>query len=371
MPDATPAVLGDVYAYLDALVQDRASADTARARLSPLRARHPGAAIDVVWEEQPFDGSMHFDALIRPGSSKTISLSVCPDHALPWPLRGLQRWKDSDLLRVNGFVLSVADAVAQLDVLWERAPLMQRLIDRCLIDEALARDPVDVTDEEIQQAFDAMRRGRGLLGVAELENWMKDTGTGWQTLETMATQLARIAKHRERTVRDRIDEALQRDLDSFDVIALASVHTESRQAADALRDAAIRGGRGLLHAAQQAFAQRRNAPLQTSLRRVRRHQLDAAVARAIAQAPRANGDSDANLLVGPVADGDGFMLAEVLALEPAVPGDAGLRRLVAAKLYDDWLREQRRAARIEWFWGSVDGTRSASTVDSGFPAELS
>lgn len=356
MLDSTPAVLHDVYAYLDGLVQDRASPDTARARLPQLRSRHPGADIDVVWEEQAFDGSMHFDALIRPDATRTISVSVCPNHALPWPLRGLQRWKDSDLVRVNGVVLSVADAIAQLDLLWERVPLMQKLIDRCLVDEALARDPVEVTDGEIQHAFDAMRRTRGLLGAADLEAWMKDSGVTWHTLETMATQLAQTAKLRERTVGARVDEVLAQDLTSYDLIALATVQTGSEQTAEAVLDAARRGGRGLLHAAQEVFAQGRGGELQTSLGRVRRHQLDAGVARAIAvDDPRGAGE-----FVGPVAVSDGFMLAEVLAVEPAVPTDPGLRRLVAARLYDDWLREKRRSARIEWFWGSVDGTRDAA-----------
>ena len=35
MPDATPAVLNDVYAYLDRLAQERASPETARERLLP------------------------------------------------------------------------------------------------------------------------------------------------------------------------------------------------------------------------------------------------------------------------------------------------------------------------------------------------
>ena len=356
MLDSTPAMLHDVYAYLDGLVQDRASPDTAQARLPQLRSRHPGADIDLVWEEQAFDGSMHFDALIRPDATRTISVSVCPNHALPWPLRGLQRWKDSDLVRVNGVVLSVADAIAQLDLLWERVPLMQKLIDRCLVDEALARDPVDVTDEEVQHALDAMRRGRGLLRTADLETWMKDSGVSWHTLETMATQLAQTAKLRERMVGDRVDEVLADDLASFDLIVLATVQTRTEQAAEAVLDSARCGGRGLLHAAQEVFAQGRDGELQTSLRRVRRHQLDAAAERAIAACDRRGADS----FVGPVAVSDGFMLAEVLAVEKAVATDPGLRRLVTTRLYDEWLSEKRRSARIEWFWGSVDGTRSAA-----------
>jgi putative peptide maturation system protein len=358
MPDATPAVLQDVYAYLDALVQEGASPDTARARLQPLRARHPGADIDVVWEEQAFDGSMHFDALIRPGTAQTISLSVCPDRDLPWPLRGLQRWKDSDLLRVNGVVLSVADAIAQLDALWERAPLMQRLIDRCLVDERLSREPLEVSDDEIQHAFDTLRRSRGLLTPAAFEAWMKDSGVSWATLEGMATQLARTARLRERTVGHRVDAVLADDLAGFDLVALATVQTRAAEAAQALREAAVAGGRGLLHAAQEMFA--RHPDVQVALRRVRRHQLDNAVARALAAY-----EADAGAALPPVvavADGEVHLLAEVLQVEPARADDPEVRRAAAARLYEEWLREQRRAARIEWFWGRTDGAPGADVV---------
>jgi putative peptide maturation system protein len=356
MPDATPDVLIDVRDYLDALVRERTSPQAASARLQPLRARHPGTDIDLVWEVQSFDGSVHYDALIRPGTNRTLSLSVSPNDSLPWPLRGLQRWTDSDLVRVNGHVLSVADAIAQLDLLWQRTPLMQQLIDHCLVQQALAREPVDVTDDEVQDAFDGMRRGRGLFGVDDLEAWMKDTGVSWDTLEAMATQLARVARLRERTVGDRVDALLVQDLPAFDVIVLATVHTRSEQQALAVRDMASSGGHALLQAAQNVYARSSAMPLQTTLRRMRRHQLDAVVQHAIgiaSEAPPAHGVGG---VVGPLAAGDGYMLAEVLTVEAAGPNDPQLRRLATIKLHDDWLREQRRTARIEWFWGNVERT---------------
>jgi putative peptide maturation system protein len=218
-------------------------------------------------------------------------------------LRGLQRWRDSDLVRVNGHVLSVADAVAQLDLLWQRVPLMQQLIDHCLVQEALARDPVDVTDDEVQEAFDGMRRGRGLFDVADFEAWMKDTGVSWDTLEAMATQLARVARLRERTVGDRVDELLAQDLRAFDVIVLATVHTRSEQQALAVRDMASSGGHAFLQAAQNVYARSSEVPLQTTLRRMRRHQLDAVVERAIGTASETHPAHGAGGVVGPATSG--------------------------------------------------------------------
>jgi hypothetical protein len=47
-----------------------------------------------------------------------VSLSFCPDEELPWPLRGVGRWSDKDLVRVNNTLLRVEDAIAFLDFIW-------------------------------------------------------------------------------------------------------------------------------------------------------------------------------------------------------------------------------------------------------------
>jgi len=358
MSDAVHGVLNDVFAYLDGLVHDQARPETACARLPLLRARHPGSEIEVVWEEQAFDGSMHYDALIRPHGGNTVSLSVCPDLALPWPLRGLQRWKDSDLVSVNGTVLSVANAVAQIDVLWEKVALMQRLIDSCLIDEALGRNAVDVSDEEMQEALDSMRRARGLFTVADVEAWMRDSGTTWQALETLAINIARTAKLRDRTVGHRVDDYFAQHRSAFDLIALGSVQTTSQKIAAGLAETVRDGEQNLLLAAQHAFLRNPEERIQASLRRVRRYQLGETLERAIAAAHAAreeSGNIASCLVVGPITTEDGITLVEVLSVEPALLGD-GVRRVVAAKLFDDWLSEQRRTAKIEWFWGDVERT---------------
>ena len=133
MREAAAALLADVVECLDRVTREQVQPLQACAHLNGVRQRHPNASIELVWEDQAFDGALHYDALIRDGERRAISVSVCPDDALPWPLRGLQRWRGSDLLRINGVVLPVADAIFQLDVLWEKTALMQGLIDSCLV----------------------------------------------------------------------------------------------------------------------------------------------------------------------------------------------------------------------------------------------
>jgi hypothetical protein len=60
-------------------------------------------------------------------------------------------------------------------------------------------------------------------------------------------------------------------------------------------------------------------------------------------------------VIGPAAARGGWVLIDVLTTEPAAL-TPDVRAAVKSRIFDDWLREQRRAARIEWFWGLADRT---------------
>src|SRR5207247_7550669 len=112
------------------------------------------------------------DALLHLPGEGTISLSFCPDRALPWPLRGVHRWSDKDLVRVNDTVLQVDQAIACLDFIWGEWPLVKRLVDTCLIQEALQKDPIDLSDAQLQQAMDGFRRAHQLYTAEDPFRWM-------------------------------------------------------------------------------------------------------------------------------------------------------------------------------------------------------
>src|SRR5262245_20981737 len=91
----------DTLDYLMTLIRDRTRPDAAKTGLRPLQQRHSGMGLQLIWEEETFDQSIHYDALLSLPGNGTISMSYCDDHAKPWPLRGVQRWSDKDLVRVN------------------------------------------------------------------------------------------------------------------------------------------------------------------------------------------------------------------------------------------------------------------------------
>ncbi len=351
MLESHQRVLTDVLSCLETISKGGMAPSQAHGCMNALRSRHPATSIELVWDEQAFDGSRHYDALIRPeGFAGTVSLSVCHDDALPWPLRGLQPWRDSELLRVNGTVMPVENAIRHLDLLWQRRPLMQRLIDSCLIEAELDRRQIELTDAEVQSSVNDIRRRRGLLTAADTHAWLAESGMSMQGLTDLAGRLARAAKLRELIVGEQVEEYLEAHRDLFDTIKTRVLQLPDARVARRIADAVRDGSQSFLHAAEDAVFGDSSGRTQFFYRKEPRHRL---AARMSEQAPFHAGE-----LLGPLEEGDEWLLIDVVSIEPA-GRHPQLRSAVIARLFDDWLREQRRKARIEWFWGPNHATQAA------------
>jgi putative peptide maturation system protein len=347
------AVLTDVLSCLEGISRENVLPTDAQREINAVRSRHPAASIELVWDEQEFDSSRHYDALIRPqGFSGTVSLSVCHDEGLPWPLRGLQPGRDSELLRVNGTVMSVENAIRQLDMLWHRKPLMQRLIDSCLIETELERRQIEVTPAEVQQTVDDMRRRRGLLTTTDTHAWLASSGMSMHGLTEIAVKLARAAKLRDLIVGQDVDRYLEQHRESFDAVNTRVLQTPDARIAQQVTEAVRGGSRPFLDAAQEAFFCDSTGRTQLFYRKEPRHRL----AERLRDATAAFRSGD---LLGPLDEGDERLLIHVVSVEPA-ERNPHLRSAVVARLFDDWLREQRQHARTEWFWGPHSATKDAT-----------
>ncbi|HEY5755193.1 MAG TPA: hypothetical protein VIU34_05190, partial [Steroidobacter sp.] len=63
-------------------------------------------------------------------------------------------------------------------------------------------------------------------------------------------------------------------------------------------------------------------------------------------------------LLGPIEEVDDRLVINVVAVEPA-DRNPHLRSAVVTRLFDEWLRDERQKARIEWFWGPNHATQAA------------
>jgi putative peptide maturation system protein len=345
-------LLIDVLSCLEGVAKDGMAPSQANGCINALRSRYPAASIELVWDEQAFDGSRHYDALVRPeGFDGTVSLSVCHDDALPWPLRGLQPWRDSELLRVNGTVMPVENAIRHLDLLWQRKPLMQRLIDSCLIEAELERRQIEVTQAEVQSTVNDIRRRRGLLTAADTHAWLAESGMSMQGLTDLAGRLARAAKLREIIVGDEADRCLESDREQFDTINTRVLQTPDTQAARQIAASVRDGSRSFLHAAEDAVFSDSSGRTQFFYRKELRHRL-------MARTTDNSSSLAAGDVLGPLEEGDERLVINVVSVEPASL-NPHLRSAVVARLFEAWLREQRQQARIEWFWGPNRATQAA------------
>lgn len=332
----------DALDYLLAIARDESRPREAKGRLRDLQAAHPQAAIELVWQEEAYDHSVHYDVIMHaPGV--TISVGACREHVLPWPLRGVHRWKEADLLKVNESVMSVQQAVACLGIGGD-ASIASRLIEICLMQEEFERNPVALTDAELQAGLDAFRRAHRLYSVEDTEAWLTSRGIAHSQLESLVADNLAIETLRDRVSHGGVGTYFEAHRASFDVARVAQIACGELGAAQDLLRRIGSGEVDFYQAAEEIFA-RGGANVDVRMFAVlRRGEVSEDVKSTVFSARP--GD-----LVGPLRVGSDHVVMTVLSLTPACL-DAQTELLVKRALFDQWLANRRRAARIEWHWGS-------------------
>lgn len=342
--------LAEMTDFLLALSHEGIRPQEAQARLRLLQQRYPAITLDLLWEEQPYDRSLHYDLLLRLCELGTFSLSFAPRQTLPWPLRGVQNWRDVDLLRVNNVVLDVAQAIAYLDAIWGETRIIDRMVHACLIQEALAKDPIELSDAELQRAMDGFRRARRLYTAEDTHRWMEQHGMSHTQLERYVADEALLAKLRDRMTADQVEAFFAAHQADFDTAHIAQIRFADEAAARRIGDQIRDGELDFYAAAQQHFMTTAARAATSSA------ELFAAVQRGQAPqwlAPVFAAAADETL--GPLDTGAGYALVRVLSVS-AARLDEPTRQAIKKLLFDDWLAERRRAARIEWNWGQASRT---------------
>jgi putative peptide maturation system protein len=341
--------------YLRTLIREGTAPEEARARLRSLQARYPDPAMDLLWEERAYDCFVHYDLLLHLPREGTVSLSFCADGGLPWPLRGVHRWSEKYLVHVNNTVLKVDQAIACLDFIWEEAPVMQRLVDACLIQEALEKDPVDLPAEELQRALDAFRRAHKLYKEEDTRRWMERRGLTHEKLERLVGDEVTVTKLRDRVAAGRVEDYFDGHRADFDTARIARLQFSDEESALRTLGQIRTGALDFYEAAERLFltkGERPSHPSDEIFAEVRRRHVSPALEAAVFAA--APGD-----LLGPLRTEEGHAVVRVLSFTPArldEPTCTAIRKI----LFEEWLEERRQAARIEWYWGNATRTRRAS-----------
>lgn len=348
MNDSLRQALIEALDYLQALQREGVRPDEARARLQSFRGQHRDLAIELLHEIQHYDDTVHYDVLLRRAGEGTASLSYCPERAVPWPMRGVHRHDEGNLVRVNAHTLTVDQAIACLDFIWDDGRIIEGLVNTCLIHEELERDPIPFTDAELQEALNKFRAAKGLHKAKDTLRWLEEHGMSQEGLERHVRSDALVARLRDRVVDGAVDQYFKQHGRDFDTVRLARLDVATEGQAHELAEQVRAGKLDFYAAAERGFVEAATPKESLFTVMERRHAPPAIREQLFAAQP--------GELIGPVAVGGGYALYRILTNAPSQL-DGRVRAAVKTILFDEWLAQRRGAARIEWCWGNASKTR--------------
>jgi putative peptide maturation system protein len=297
--------------------------------------------MDLLWEEESCDRSVHYDALLHHDGEGTVSMSYCPEKTLPWPLRGVQRWSEMNLLRVNATVLKVDQAVALLDFIWDEAPMLKRLLHAALIREALDQEPVTLSDEQLQLALDAFRRTHRLYKAADMHRWMEQRNLTQEKLECLVAELAEVSALRDRVTTGKVEAYFAAHQSDFDTVTIAQLVVADADHSNEIAAQIRIGTLDFYAAAERCFAA--HGPVAGEVfRTVSRRQASWELCAAFAEPP--------GTVLGPLPQGAGHVIVRVLS-QTRARLDEPTQAMIKELIFEQWLEERRQAASVEWYWG--------------------
>jgi putative peptide maturation system protein len=334
--------LGEVLEYLWSLSRDQVRPEDALRRLRGLRELYAECRVELLWEEDPYSKTIHYDVLLHVEGEGSVSLSLCPQGETPWPLRGVQRHRERDLVRVNRETVDVMSALAVIDTMRDKAQVMAHLVTQCLTQAAVRDRALEVSDEEVEAAVERFRRRRGLYGIEQTHEWLAQRGMATEDLYRLLAGEAAKIKLREEIANGHIDEYFASHEREFDTARLARLSVRDKEVAGRLYDKLSAKELDFFEAAQHQFLGAVQPGTSELLVVVRREQMPPAYSDAIFRA-------EAGELLGPFQNGDEYEILLVLQICRARI-DEGTREAVKDRLFQEWLERERQKATVEWFW---------------------
>jgi putative peptide maturation system protein len=334
--------------YLMTLSEKSIQPQEAKAGLRDLQMLYPENKLELLWETQDYDNSVHYDTLLNLPGQGTISLSFCPEQTLPWPLRGVHRSNEGDLVRVNNTVLEIGHAIACLDFIWDEARIVNHLVNMCLIQEELDRNPVEFTEADLQVELNRFRKVRKLYRAEDTHRWLEQNAMTHAQLERLLSDEVKVSKLREQIAAPGIESYFSDYQDNFKTISLARLRFPDLNSAVNAYEQVISGQVGFYEIATSCL-DLQNTPkphLIPLFEVVQLHQMPLVLQslEGIQLKP--------GRVLEPLEIEEIYTIVQIIDVKPACL-DELTREAIQQILFDRWLNEKRNAAKIEWYWGSV------------------
>jgi putative peptide maturation system protein len=325
------------------LTKEGIATGDARDRLEEFRDAIDDPSVDLVWHVDPLDDSIAYCVLLRDDDGVVVSLGRARG-GMPWALRGVHRWSEEDLVRINGRVVKVEEAIAFLELDAPSLKVVDRIADSFLLQEEIAKRSREVDAASLQTELDLIRRRLGLATASDTRAWLEARHMTHPDLERQARDQILLRRLQEQVIRpEAVGAHFAQNASSFSVATMHWIWRHTREeATSALGE--LTAGRPIEQLALDLGNDEGHAQLPLAVRR-HRHDLPDAFGRLF--------EPDAPSPFGPIAYRDGFVLGYRVDLAPAKL-TSDLEATIRGKLFGEWLSVRRTSADIEWLWGPAD-----------------
>ena len=329
-------VLMRLHAFLRRANRQRGAVPATRRAFERVRRACAPWQVELVVDAPPGRRTVDYDVLLTDGVRETTMLGWHRDEGHPWSVDYAEHWAADFVVTVNGRHVTIREA---LDVVRTGADdtrdLALRIVDDALIAAAVERAAIPVTAAELARAGRIFRLVHDLDSDAALGRWLDALGTLRDAWEEQLRGSIQVAKWKDRLCNSRVAPYIRRRSPDLATLLVYRATARDVDAANALRAAARRRPlRDVVHEAMW-----RGEPVSGE---------DALLLRGDVPRDMRLG-TVAGKLVGPWQRDGRYVLCAVQDVRLARDTPA-LRTLVRQRLVDEWLRDARTTASVQWHW---------------------
>jgi putative peptide maturation system protein len=240
-------------------------------------------------------------------------------------------------LEVNGEEVSLYEALRGAKSRGD-LQIVREAIDTAIIRQAAASQAIEVSGEELQQAADDFRSAHDLTDAEATEGWLAARHLTFEDWELVIEDSLLKQKLCDSLTRGKVEQHFAENRLSFDAAAISRLVIGDEGVARELRAQITEDGEDFHALARKYSTDTATRPAGGYAGMLNRTDMEAVVESSVFGA-------ESGKVVGPFKLDDGWHLIKIEALHPATLDDH-LREKIKAQLFDEWLLEQRRKAKI-------------------------
>jgi putative peptide maturation system protein len=331
------AMLARAVSLLRDLPRKREEVGAARRQFARFSAMYPKVQTDLLVDQPPGSPQVDYDLFLAHPDGGTVALSWQADDAMPWPVVHADHWAANYVMSVDNHHVTIQQALLFLKLASGTCPdLMTEMVEQTLIAQAIGENPPPVSEPELQAAADEFRRANLLDSAAATHRWLKETGLSLPRFEELLRRLIQREKLEEQITKERIEPYFRAHRKRFEFVRFCRVDTADQSLAKRLISPARK--KGLLSIIGSVPAGMGDRDLTESL-----------LSRYAFELPPALANAKVGKVIGPVAEGRGFWVAEALQRRPARL-DAETTAIIRDQIFREWLAERHNQATVCWHW---------------------